>query len=226
MDIEITSGPAAAAAKVTLGTGETLTCEVGGMIAMDPGITVQTTTQKKGGGGFLKSVKRAFGGESLFLNHFTASADGQVMYVGPALVGDVCHHTLNGNTMIVQGSSWLASAADIEIDGSFQGIGKALFSGEGIFWVKCTGSGDLLLNSFGAIYAVDVDGEYTVDTGHIVAFEDSLQFRIGKSNPSLLGSMFGGEGLVCKFSGQGRLFCQTHNATGFGQRLGPHLKPR
>jgi len=226
MDIAIEARPAASVAKVVLDGGETLTCEVGGMIAMDPGITVETTTQKKGGGGFLKGLKRMLGGENLFLNHFTAAGPGQTLYVGPSLLGDIVHHRLNGGTMIVQGSSWLASDADISIDASFQGVGKALFSGEGIFWVKCIGSGDLLLNSFGAIYAVDVDGDYTVDTGHIVAFEDSLQFRIGKASQSLIGSFLGGEGLVCKFTGQGRLYCQSHNPPSFGKLLGPKLKPR
>ena len=70
---------------------------------------------------------------------------------------------------------------------------------KGMFWVKCSGSGPLLLNSFGAIYEVDVDGDYVVDTGHIVAFEDSLSFQIGKSNESWLGSFFGGEGLSVVF---------------------------
>ena len=226
MDIEIQSRPAASVAKITLNNGESITSEVGGMIAMDSGINVQTTISKKGGGGLLKGLKRMFGGENLFINHFTASSDAQTLYVGPQLLGDVVHHKMTGGTIIVQGSSWLASHSDIEIDASFQGLGKAFFSGEGIFWVKCIGEGDLLLNSFGAIYPVDVDGEYTVDTGHIVAFEDSLQFRIGKASKSLIGSFLGGEGLVCKFSGQGRLYCQSHNPPSFGKMLGPRLKAR
>ena len=99
-------------------------------------------------------------------------------------------------------------------------------SGEGLFWVKCTGVGDVFLNSFGAIYEVDVNGEYTVDTGHIVAFEDTLQFNVGKAGASLIGSMLGGEGLVCKFQGQGKLYCQSHNPPSFGKALSPDLKPR
>ena len=226
MDIEIQARPAASVAKITLANDESITCEVGGMIAMDSGINVQTTISKKGGGGLLKGLKRMFGGESLFINHFTATADAQTLYVGPSLLGDVVHHKLAGGTMIVQGSSWMASDSGIDIDASFQGLGKAFFSGEGMFWVKCIGEGDLLLNSFGAIYSVDVDGDYTVDTGHIVAFEDSLQFRIGKASKSLIGSFLGGEGLVCKFSGQGRLYCQSHNPPSFGKLLGPRLRPR
>ncbi|MDD4786444.1 MAG: TIGR00266 family protein [Pirellulales bacterium] len=227
MQYEILSRPAASAAKLTLDAGESVTCAVGAMIAMSAGFTVETTSRKKGGGGgLIKGLKRILAGENLFLNHFTATAPNQTLIIGPGLLGDIIHHPMKGGTVVVQGSSWLASGIGIDIDATWQGLGKALFSGERMFWVKCSGSGDLFLNSFGAIYPVDVAGEYVVDTGHIVAFEDTLQFHIGKASKSLVGSFLGGEGLVCKFSGQGRLYCQTHNPPNFGKLLGPKLKPR
>ena len=95
-----------------------------------------------------------------------------------------------------------------------------------MFWVKCSGHGDLFLSSFGSIYEVEVDGEFTVDTGHIVAFEETLEFQIGKAGKSLIGSFLGGEGLVCKFNGHGKLYCQRHNPPSFGAALGPMLKTR
>jgi uncharacterized protein (TIGR00266 family) len=138
----------------------------------------------------------------------------------------VIHRRLQGGSMIVQGSSWLASSTAIDIDATWQGFGKAIFSGEGLFWLKCSGEGDLFLSSFGAIYEVEVDGDYVVDTGHIVAFDDTLQFAIRKAGASWIGSFLGGEGLVCRFSGKGRLLCQSHNPPSFGALLGPKLKPR
>ncbi|MEZ6126750.1 MAG: AIM24 family protein [Planctomycetaceae bacterium] len=48
-------------------------------------------------------------------------------------------------------------------------------------------------------------------------FEDTLQFTVTKAGASLIGSLLGGEGLVCRFSGQGRLFCQSHNPPSFGK---------
>ena len=226
MQFEILAQPAASVLRLSMNAGEELTAEVGAMIAMSAGFTVGASGRKKGGGGgLMKGLKRMFAGESFFLNHFTAQQPGQTLYLGPKLLGDIMHHNLSG-TLIVQGSSWMASDPGIDIDASWQGFGKALFSGESMFWVKCSGHGDLFLSSFGAIYEIDVDGEYTVDTGHIVAFEDTLQFRIGKAGESLIGSFLGGEGLVCKFSGQGKLYCQSHNPPSFGSVLGPKLKPR
>lgn len=227
MQYEIQARPAASVTRLSLHAGESVTCEVGAMIAMTSGLTVETTSrQKGGGGGIVKGLKRMFAGESLFLNHFTAQQDDQSLIIGPRLMGDIVHHDLTGGTLIVQGSSWLASSTDIEVDATWQGIGKALFSGESMFWVKCSGTGDLWLSSFGAIYEVSVQGEYVVDTGHIVAFEDTLEFNVVKASKSLVGSILGGEGLVCKFHGQGRLYCQSHNPPSLGKLLGPKLRPR
>ena len=227
MQYEILAQPAASVAQLTLGAGESVTCEVGAMISMTTGLKVETTSRSRGGkGGLLKGLKRMFSGESFFLNHFTSDAADQKVIIGSSQLGDIVHHELTGGTLIVQGGSWLASSTDIEIDTTWQGLGKAFFSGEGGFWVKCTGTGDLFLNSFGAIYEVDVTDTYTVDTGHIVAFEETLKFKIGKSNKSLVGSFLGGEGLVCKFEGQGKLYCQSHNPPSFGHLLGPMLYSR
>ena len=227
MQIEILQRPAASAARLTVSRGETITCEVGAMIAMSSGFAVETSARQRGArGGIMSGIKRVFAGENFFLNHFTAQDEGQHVIIGPRLLGDICHHHLRDGSLIVQGSSWLASTAEISIDATFAGFSNALFSGESVFWVKCTGYGDILLSSFGAIYEVDIDGSYVVDTGHIVAYEDSLQFRVGKAGSSLIGSFLGGEGLVCKFSGQGKLYCQSHNPPSFGKLLGPKLRPR
>ena len=226
MKTEILCQPASSVARLTLDRGETVTCEVGAMIALSPGLTVETTGRSRGKGGLMQGVRRVFSGESYFLNHFTSEQDGASLIIGPSMMGDIVHHRMRGGTVVVQGSSWLASGPGIEIDTTFQGLGKALLSGESIFWVKCTGDGDLLLNSFGAIYPVEVDGAYVVDTGHIVAFEDTLGFQVTKAAESLLGSLLGGEGFVCRFEGKGRLYCQSHNPPAFGAALGPMLKPR
>lgn len=227
MQYEILARPAAAVAKLTLDQNETITCEVGAMIAMSTGLSVETSSGTKGGkGGLLKGLKRMFAGENYFLNHFTANEPNQTLIIGPTMLGDVIHHRLTGGSLVIQGSSWLASDSDITVDATWQGFGRAIFSGEGLFWVEAKGTGSVFLNSFGAIYEVDVDGEYIVDTGHIVAFEDTLQFKIVKAGASLIGSFLGGEGLVCKFKGTGKLYCQSHNPPNFGKLIGPKLKPR
>jgi uncharacterized protein (TIGR00266 family) len=101
-----------------------------------------------------------------------------------------------------------------------------MFSGESLFWLRMAGNGPLVLSGFGAIYTIDVDGEYIVDTGHILAFEESLNFAISKAGSSWVASFLGGEGLVCKFSGRGKIWCQSHHAPAFGGLVGPLLRAR
>ncbi|MEZ6126749.1 MAG: AIM24 family protein [Planctomycetaceae bacterium] len=85
MQYEILSRPAASVAKLSMDGGESVTCEVGAMIAMTTEFEVETTTKKKGssGGRLGKALKRMFAGENLFLNHFTATDDGQSLIIGP-----------------------------------------------------------------------------------------------------------------------------------------------
>ena len=225
MQVEVLARPGAAAARLRLAAGEKITCEVGAMIAMSPGLQVATTARTRQSG-FLRGIKRMLAGENFFMNEFTAQGDGQELIIGPPLVGDVMHHRLEGGSIIVQGSSWLASSGNVELDMAWQGFGNALFSGERAFWVKCSGTGHVLVNSYGGIYEVNMRDSYTVDTGHVVAFEDTLRFRVGRAADSWLDSLLTGEGLACKFSGEGKLWCQTHNPTRLGQALGPQLKPR
>lgn len=215
-------------ARMTMDAGESITCEVGAMVAMSGGITVETSARSKGksGGGLVKGLKRMFAGENFFLNHFTANQPDQSLIIGASMLGDIIKHPLTGGTLIVQGSSWLASTSGIEVDATWQGLGKALFSGETAFWVKCSGRGDLILSSFGAIETLDIQAEHIVDTGHIVAFEDTLQFKVTKASKSIVGSLLGGEGFVCRFSGQGKLYVQSHNPPSFGESIGSKLKAR
>jgi uncharacterized protein (TIGR00266 family) len=225
MDIEITHGPGNAAAKVTLAPGETLTSEGGAMIAMSGDMGIETTTMKKGKGGLLKALKRLIAGESLFLNHFTPGPNGGDVWLSTTLPGDMKVFDLENESLIVQGGSFVACEHDVNIDMNFQGF-KNLFSGEGMFWLNMNGRGKVIFNSFGAIYPVEVDGEFIVDTGHIVAFNETLNFTLTKAGKSWISYILGGEGLVCKFQGKGTVWCQSHNPGAFGHALGPMLKPR
>ncbi|MEW6302970.1 MAG: TIGR00266 family protein [Verrucomicrobiota bacterium] len=226
MKIEILNSPGNSAAKVVLDPHEALTAEGGAMIAMTGDMGLETTTRQRGSsGGLLAAAKRLLSGESFFLNQFTAGPRGGEVYLAATLPGDMMKLALEGETMIVQAGSFVACAPTVTLDFNWQGF-KSLLSGESMFWLKVSGSGRVILSSFGAIYPISVNGEYIVDTGHIVAFDETLNFTITKAGKSWIGSMLGGEGFVCKFQGRGTVWCQSHNASSFGWELGPMLKPR
>ncbi|MEM0089288.1 MAG: TIGR00266 family protein, partial [Archaeoglobaceae archaeon] len=80
--------------------------------------------------------------------------------------------------------------------------------------LKLEGSGDLFLSSFGGIEMIEVDGKLSVDTGHIVAFEDSLDFKV-RGAGNLKATLLSGEGLVAEFNGKGKVWIQTRSISEF-----------
>jgi uncharacterized protein (TIGR00266 family) len=165
-------------------------------VAMRGNLRVETTSHKRNSGNLFKAFKRMLTGESFFLNHFYSQGEKAELWLSHPLPGDMEVLILNDSTgVIVSGGSFVASSEGIESDLSWQGM-KGLFSGENIFWLKMSGQGSLIVNCYGTIYTVDVDGEYIVDTGHVVAFEETLNFEITKAGSSWLHSFLGGEGLV------------------------------
>ena len=227
MKIEILHSPGNAVAKVQLAPRERLSTESGAMISMNKDINVVTTHQNKGGG-VLQGLKRVLAGENFFLNHFTAPAQGGEILLAPSLAGDLMVYPLNNKKkLIAQGSSYLGSSAEVTINMTVQGLKSSLLSGEHLFWLELSGEGPVILSSFGAIYEREINGSYIVDTGHIVAFENTLKFEVQKaSKKGLIASFISGEGFVCRFEGQGKLYCQTHNPPSFGWTLCPMLRPR
>jgi len=230
VQIEVEASPSYGMAVVTLDKGEALTAESGAMVAMSPGLSVDTTFNGTGDGGPLDwlqaivtgLVRRFFAGETLFVNHFVARSDGEQLLLSPALVGDVAHVRLDGtNPIIVQSSSYLASSKGVQVDLIWAGF-SMLFSGEGAFFLRCSGSGDLLVNAYGAIEKVEVDGKYRVDGGHVVAVEGDLAYSIRRAG-GLKSTLFSGEGLVLEFSGQGVVWMQTRNLSAFISWLTPFL---
>ncbi|MEM7772786.1 MAG: TIGR00266 family protein [Cyanobacteria bacterium P01_A01_bin.37] len=225
MKVDITHQPDSAIAKIEMAPREELVAEAGAMIAMSTYMNVSTTLRRGKGGGIMGGLKRMLAGESLFLSVFRTEDSNGEIYLAPKLMGDILPYQLHGTDLVVQSTGYMASTPGVDIDLGFPGF-KTLFSGESLFWLSVSGSGLVLISSFGGIYEITVDGEYIVDTGHIVAFEKTLDFKISKPGTSWVGAFLGGEGLVCRFQGRGKVYCQTHNPGSFGAQVGGRLPPR
>jgi uncharacterized protein (TIGR00266 family) len=209
MQVEVTAGPAFAFGQITLPPGGSVRVEAGAMAMTRGDVTIATSTQ----GGFLKGLRRSLGGESFFVNDFS-SGSGGVVGVAAALPGDMAKVSMSGSgSLLVQSGSWIASDPAIDVDSSWGG-GKSFFSGEGLILLRCTGQGDLLVSAYGAIQAATLAaGEtMTLDTGHVVAFDDSVGFKVRKAG-SWKSTLLGGEGLVTDFTGPGRVWLQTRSST-------------
>jgi uncharacterized protein (TIGR00266 family) len=219
MNVEIQHKPSYAMASIKLTAGEALQTEAGAMVAMSPSIELKTESK----GGLLGGLKRAvLGGESFFINTYTATADSE-MLVAPALPGDMVHQMLSSEPLMVQSGSYIASAVGVEVDTKWGGA-KTFFGGEGLFLLRCTGQGDLLLSSFGAIHTLELTAgeKFRVDTGHIVAFSEGVNYEVKKVG-GWKSTILSGEGLVCELTGPGQVMLQSRSPSAFLGWLIPQL---
>ena len=197
---------------VQVPANQTLKIEAAAMATMDVYLKMQT--KARGG------VGRLLGGESIFINEFTAEGGPGEIAIAPGAPGDIEHVYLDDNAILLQNSAFLASGTGIEVQSKWQGMIKGFFSGESLFLLRCSGQGDLWFNTYGALIEIDVAGDYIVDTGYIVAFTEGLNYDV-----SMLGGykslFFSGEGLVCRFSGHGKVWIQTRQLPSFISWLNP-----
>ena len=207
---EIQHSPSYASLVLNLPPDETVVVEAGAMAAMDACIEMKSKMR----GGLLKSAGRMFSGESLFLSEFTSKGKPGQLFISPGVPGDIKHYRLDGNSLIIQSAGFVACSPTVEIDTKFQGF-KGFFSGESLFFMKASGEGDIWFSSYGAILEIPVKGDYIVDSGYIVAFEQTLDYTPevigGLSFKNLMTGVLGGEGVVCRFRGNGRLWVQSRN---------------
>jgi uncharacterized protein (AIM24 family) len=117
---------------------------------------------------------------------------------------------LGGETFFIN-TFRAAGGGTVNVDTKWGG-GKTFFSGKGLFLLRCTGQGDVLVAAYGAILSMTLDAGqgYTLDTGHVVAFDESVEFSVHKAG-NWKTTVLGGEGLVTRFTGPGRLWLQTRS---------------
>lgn len=219
MDHDILYGPSYSLARVRLEAGEEVNAEAGAMVSMSAGIEMQTSVR----GGVLSGLKRSLlGGESFFINTFRAAAAGEVTFA-PPLPGDIMHIELTGSALLVQSTSYLASSPQLTVDTKWAGA-RGFFAKEGLFLLKVSGRGHLFVSSYGAIHEVPLAAgqDYTLDNGHMVAFDETASYNVRRVG-GVKSTLFSGEGLVCTFTGPGRVFLQTRSEDAFLSWLIPHL---
>jgi uncharacterized protein (TIGR00266 family) len=226
MQFEIQYRPAHSLATVHLEPGESVRAEASAMVSMTRNLVIRTDGPA-GRGGIVKSFKRAMlGGESFFTNTFTARDTPGHVSLAPALAGDMLAIELgHGEPLYIQGSSYVAAPDSVELDTRWQGF-KGFLSGESLFFLEASGVGSVVVNAFGAIETLDLDGEIIVDTGHLVAFSSGIEYQVTKASRGWITSYLSGEGLVLRMTGRGRVYLQSRNPSEYGRSVGALLPPR
>ena len=205
---------------VTLDPTETVVAEAGAMMYMEDDITMNTTLDATGRssgvmGRLLAGAKRALAGDSFFVTTFTN--DGRkrrdVAFAAP-YPGKILAVNLNewGNRIIAQKDSFLCAAFGVEVSIAFnRKIGAGFFGGEGFILQRLDGDGLAFLHASGTLAEMKLGPGETlrVDTGCLVAMEESVGYDI-QMVPGIKTALFGGEGLFfVRLSGPGRVVLQT-----------------
>lgn len=209
----------------TLDVGEKMKAESDAMVTMSPTVDVAGNLE----GGILGGLGRMLSGEKFFFQTLTATRGPGTVLLAPTTIGDIVELPLDGQRSYnVQKDGFFAGSMDVQVSTKAQNLSKGLFSGEGFFILKIAGKGRVFVNSLGCIHPIKlVAGEQIIiDNGHLVAWEDTTNYKIEKAAKGWISSLTSGEMLVTRFTGPGMVYIQTRNPRGFAGFIGGLLPSR
>ena len=219
MKTQLKGGPAFAYLDVDLESGDSVFAESDAMSSMAAEIDLEA----KLNGGFFKAILRKYlGNESLFISKFTNNTEKmrRVTLVQP-WPGDIRAAELNGDTLHMQPGAFLACTGGVKIGLQWAGF-VSLIAREGLFRIVASGNGTVWYGAYGALLEKEVDGEYIVDTSHLVAYDPSIKLKLQLAG-GIFSSFFGGEGLVTRVVGKGKITIQSRSLTGLTGWINPKL---
>ncbi|RKP48828.1 TIGR00266 family protein [Cohnella endophytica] len=201
--------------KLQMNPGEVVKAESGAMVSMSPNVDVKGTMD----GGIMAGLGRMLSGETFFFQELSANRGGGEVLLAPKSMGDIQAVELDGSySLYVQKDGFLAGTSGINVNTKMQNLSRGLLSGEGFFIIEISGQGTVFLASYGSIHAINLEPgeERIVDNGHLVAWPNYVNYTVEKASKGWLSSLTSGEGIVCRFRGEGIVLIQTRNPAGFG----------
>jgi uncharacterized protein (TIGR00266 family) len=219
MKISIEGKPVFAHLRIILEPGEIFIAESDAMATMSADMDM---TAKFNGGFFRAIVKKVFGGESLFVNHFkNNSSTSMKLDLSQPTPGDIEVRTLHGESYCLQKGAYIASDPGVKMGVQWAGLGS-LIGGEGLFKLVVSGHGNVYFGAYGGIIEHEINGEYIVDSGHLIAYEPSMKLKPQLAG-GLIASLFSGEGFVTRVTGTGKIYLQTRSVSGLASWVNRHL---
>ncbi len=209
--------------ELSLNQGETVFIQRGSMVYHTPNVTLNTQLNASGSGlgRFVKAVGRSMvSGESTFITQAVAQSDNSYLALAPDSPGQVIPLQLGEKQYRLNDGAFLALDGTAYYTMERQSVGKALFGGQGGFFVMTTqGQGTLLANAFGSIKKLELHNqEVTIDNAHVVAWSQSLNYHVHLEN-GFWQSIGTGEGVVNTFQGTGEVYVQSLNLQTFAGSL-------
>ncbi len=215
-------GTTVPAVEIKLSSGEAVYTQSGGMAWRSDGIAMDTNTR----GGFMKGLKRAFSGESMFMVTYSAYSDSTICFSSTVPGSIMAVNADEHAGMILQKGAFLCAENNVELSTVWRkGIMKGLFGGEGFIMqrVECGGTLWLEIDGDAVERELAPDELLMVDTGNVVAFDSTVTYDIERVK-GFKNIFLGGEGLfVTTLKGPGKVILQTQNLVDFARRIGSML---
>lgn len=201
--------------------GEKMITEKGSMVWMTPNIKMETS-----GGGVGKMFSKAFTGESIFQNIYTAQGDAIITF-GSSFPGMIVPVEISPNrTLIAQKSAFLASEVGVNLSVHFnKKLGAGFFGGEGFIMQKLSGNGTAFIEIDGDLveYELKAGEKLIVDTGNVAAFDSTVTMDIQRVQ-GVKNMLFGGEGLFhTVLTGPGKIWLQTMPIVNVAGAIRPYI---
>ncbi len=136
--------------------------------------------------------------------------------------GELRCHELNGDEFNLQPGAYLASTEGVKLGLRWAGF-VSFIAREGLFKLTVTGEGKVWYGAYGALLEKEIDGEYIVDTSHLVAYEPGIKLKLQLAG-GIFSSFFGGEGLVTRVEGKGKIIVQSRSVSGLAGWLNPKFR--
>lgn len=224
VDFAIESGPLYSSLIITLKPPQSILVEASQVTAMDESIVFIAKLQD----GLLKNLTNFLGKEVLFINQFSAEVKTGRIFLSPGLPGNIHHYYLTAKTgILLQSSCFIACMPTVQIDTKYSGMAD-FFSNQSTCLLRMIGNGDLWFSSYGGIVEITVQDHFLINTGYLVAFEDTLNYEVQEIDSLTIKNIrtkyYGDRGMVCRFQGEGKVWIQVRQANSFLNFLEPFLK--
>lgn len=227
---EILFAPSFGMVKFYLDPGESVVVEAGSMVGMSPHMGIKTSIGGTRQGLFGKVInfivafiRKFLGGESMFFNTYTPQGKQGELWVSPAMVGDLMGMPVSpGAPIVIQPGSFVASTPGVVLKTRWGGL-KSIIGKEGAFLLEASGEGTVWVNAYGGMKEIQVAGTFICDTGHMVAFDSSLNYKLRLAGKGMLTAFKSGEGFIFEFSGNGKLIVQSRNMNSLVSWVTPAL---
>ncbi|MCD6244562.1 MAG: TIGR00266 family protein [Thermoproteota archaeon] len=211
---------------VEINPGERIYAQAGALNHMSGNVRMEA----KAKGGILKGLNRLIAGETFALVEYEAIGGPGIVAFSGSYPGKIMALELDGSKdYVLERGAFIACEEGVDVSATLtKRLSAGFFGGEGFILQRAEGVGTMWITGAGDFIEYNLkDGQVLkVDTGHIVAFEDTVSYEVERAG-GLKTILLGGEGIfLAKLVGPGRVILQSMSLPALASAIYPFLPRR